>query len=152
METVRDVMSKKIIKVSPNDNIVAVSKKMLTTDTGCALVYDKNKAAGIITERDVVRRVVAKGYDISKVAVKDVMSSPVISIEPNVNIFYAGKLMKDRGFKRLPVAEKGRIIGILTDTGLSTYFTVKKKDLILKSSNIILTKSKGIITTLKDKK
>lgn len=145
-------MNKKVIKVKPSDNIVAVSKKMLTTDAGCTLVYDKNKAVGIITERDVVRRVVAKGYDINKVLVKEVMSAPVISIEPNVNIFYAGKLMKDRGFKRLPVAEKGRVIGILTDTGLSTYFTVKKKDLILNRSKVILDSSKNIITTLKDKK
>ena len=154
MEIVKNVMDKKFIKVDPNEDIVTVSKKMLKTDMGCALVYSKKskKAHGIITERDIVRRVVAKGYDSQKVLVKEVMSSPVMSIAQDINVFYAGKMMKDKKFKRLPVAHKGKIIGILTDTGLSNYFTVKKKNIILKSSKSILDKSKNIISTLKDKK
>jgi CBS domain-containing protein len=145
-------MSKKIIKASPGESIVAVSKKMLKSDTGCVIVYKDTKAVGIITERDVVRRVVAKGYDINKITVGDIMSTPVISIEPDVNIFYAGKLMKDKDFKRLPVAEHGKIIGVLTDGGLTGYFTVKKKDMIISSLKNIVNSSKGIIKTLKEKR
>ena len=147
MEIVKNVMDKKFLKVKPTDDVVFVAKKMLKGDYGCALVYEGKKAIGIITERDMVRRVVAKGCGL--VPVKTVMSGPIMSIEEDVNIFYAGKLMKDKGFKRLPVSKKGKIIGVLTDTGLTNYFTVKKKDEILKARDSFMRQRSGLMKKLK---
>jgi predicted transcriptional regulator len=84
-------------------------------NVGCLLVTKEDKIIGIVTERDLVRRVLATGIDHTSIKVKEIMSYPVIAIEPDSSLIDAVKLMASHGFRRLPVIEKdGRLVGIVT--------------------------------------
>ncbi|MEM2550161.1 MAG: CBS domain-containing protein, partial [Nitrososphaerota archaeon] len=84
-------------------------------NVGCLLVTRDNKIIGIVTERDLVRRVLATGIDHTTIKVSEIMSYPVIAIEPDSSLIDAVKLMASYGFRRLPVIEKGgKLIGIVT--------------------------------------
>jgi len=84
-------------------------------NVGCLLVTKEDKIVGILTERDLVRRVLATGIDHTSIKVKEIMSYPVIAIEPDSSLIEAVRLMASYGFRRLPVIEKGgKLIGIVT--------------------------------------
>lgn len=84
-------------------------------NVGCLLVTRGDKIVGIVTERDLVRRVLATGIDHSAIKVSEIMSYPVIAIEPDSGLIDAVKLMASYGFRRLPVIEKsGKLVGIVT--------------------------------------
>ena len=84
-------------------------------NVGCLLVTSENKIVGIVTERDLVRRVLATGINHTSIKVKEIMSYPVIAIEPDSSLIDAVKLMASYGFRRLPVIEKeGKLVGIVT--------------------------------------
>jgi len=84
-------------------------------NVGCLLVTSENKIVGIVTERDLVRRVLATGINHTSIKVKEIMSYPVIAIDPDSSLIDAVKLMASYGFRRLPVIEKdGKLVGIVT--------------------------------------
>jgi CBS domain-containing protein len=73
---------------------------------------------GVVTERDLLRRIIARGRNMDKVLLKDVMSSPLITIDPEASFGEAWKLMIEKGVRRLYVIEKGKVTGRVTQTGL----------------------------------
>jgi len=135
METVRDIMGKKFIAFSENSSVQEIAKKMGQLDLGCAVIVRNNNPIGIITERDMVKRVVAKNLDVKKTKAKDVMTTPVETIDPDANIYYVAKIMKEKGYKRYPVAKKGKFLGLVTQTDLIDYFTEQRKKFVLKYLN-----------------
>jgi signal-transduction protein with cAMP-binding, CBS, and nucleotidyltransferase domain len=85
---------------------------------GCLIVVSGEKPIGILTERDLVKKIVAKATDPQAVKVGDVMSSPLVTISPEASLRDAASLMLKSGVKRLPVTSNGRLVGIITDTDL----------------------------------
>jgi CBS domain-containing protein len=86
---------------------------------GSLIVVDDGKPIGIVTERDLVRRVIAEDKSISATKIGDIMSSPLISVGPEATISSAANVMYKNGIRRLPVIEEGRLLGIVTSTDLA---------------------------------
>lgn len=135
METVKDIMGKKVIHFDENSNVEKIAKELGKYDIGCVIITKNRRPIGIITERDMVRRVLGQELNPEKIKAKDIMTSPVQSLDQNTNIYYASKIMRERKFQRYPVISKGKIIGIITQTNLIDYFTEQRKKFVLKYLN-----------------
>jgi CBS domain-containing protein len=85
---------------------------------GALVVVERSRAVGIITERDVIHRVVNAGLDPKRTSVGEVMSSPVVTITPEASIEKAAQVMVEKRIKKLPVLKNGRLVGIITVTDI----------------------------------
>ncbi len=124
-------MIKKVITFKGDSSIKDVAEKMGKLDIGCAIIVNGQKPIGIITERDMVKRVVGKKLDVDKIKAKEIMTSPVETINPEANIYYVSKVMKEKGYKRYPVAKNGKLVGLVTQTDLINYFTEQRRKFVL---------------------
>ena len=140
METVRDIINKKLLNFDENTSVDKVAKALGRYDVGCAIITRNKKPVGIITERDMVRRVIARNLDSKKLKAKQIMTSPVESLNHNTNIYYAGKVMREKGYQRYPVVSDGKIIGVITQSDIIDYFTQQRKKFVLKYLNKSLRK------------
>jgi len=112
---VADAMTKKPIIVDPETPIHECSKLMLKEKVGSLIVRSSSKAIGIISEKDIVERVVAKSLDPRKVLAKEIMSKRLITIKPHQDILEALQLMKIEKIRKLPVIDdEENFIGLLT--------------------------------------
>src|SRR3989338_2718107 len=84
---------------------------------GSALIEENGRVIGIMTERDILRKIVAKGKNPDKV--KDIMNNPVITIDANEDISEASKIMDEKRIRRLIVVENGQIVGKITANSIS---------------------------------
>ena len=116
---VGDVMRKGVITLQQTATVSEAAKTLRSNNIGSVLVLHKGDPVGIITERDVVTKVVAIGKDPTKVQLKAVMSSPLKAIGPEVTIEECARIIRDEHIKRLPVVDKkGKLIGILSETDI----------------------------------
>ncbi len=112
---VKDVMSSPVVTVNEKETVTKVAKLMGTHDLGCIIVTGKDgKPLGIITERDLVKRVLAKNRPRYKLAAKDVMTAPLITIDPEENLSEASRRMSRLNVRRLGVMYKGELVGIIS--------------------------------------
>jgi CBS domain-containing protein len=118
---VEDLMIRDVITVDANITIREAAQIMNKFEIGCLLAIDEGKAVGIITERDLLKRIVAESRNATKTKVKDVMSSPLIVVEPDMELEDAAKLMFEMKIKKLPVVEGKRLIGLITLTDIARF-------------------------------
>ncbi|MDD4162533.1 MAG: CBS domain-containing protein [Methanothrix sp.] len=121
METeipVRDIMTRPVITANADLDILSAAKKMGSANVGSLIIVSGDKPTGILTERDLVNKVIARGIDPRNLKVAEIMTAPVVSIEPDASLREAAALMLHSGVKRLPVIFKGKLVGIITDTDL----------------------------------
>jgi CBS domain-containing protein len=85
---------------------------------GSVVVTDDNGVVGIFTERDMVRRVVAKQRDPLTTTVREVMSSPVVTCPPNTLLNDCGIVMTEKEIRRLPISDDGKLVGMITSRDL----------------------------------
>jgi CBS domain-containing protein len=110
---VKDVMNRDVEVIDGNISLNEAAKVMFEKKRGCLLVLESGKLSGIVTERDFVWKVVAKGLDSSKLKTREIMSSPIITVDPDTDLAKAAELMVKHGIRRLPVAKDGIIYGII---------------------------------------
>ena len=103
-----------VVTAAPGMTVFDVARLMLERQTGAVLIVDADRLIGIFTERDAVYRVIAQGLDARAVAVADVMTAPPVTIGPESTFGQAMLLMLDHGFRRMPVVEDGRVVGLVT--------------------------------------
>lgn len=115
---VGDVMTKGVIYVRPNENIKRVAEIMKNNDIDSVIVIDKKHGLGMITDRDIISKIVAEGKNPNTVTAAEVMSSPLITVAPHIDIDAAAKIMRDKNIRRLVVKQGDNIIGILTEFDL----------------------------------
>jgi len=118
---VKDLMSKKVNVVNENSTILSAAKVMAKSRRGYVVVLKKGKPIGILTDSDIIEKVISKNKDPSKIKVKELMSTPVIIVHPDVEISEAARIMRKNLIKRLPVVshKDGKLIGILTETDIA---------------------------------
>jgi CBS domain-containing protein len=105
---------KQPLTVAPNVTVHAAARAMADRKVGAAGVVENDRLVGIITERDVLRRVVAEGGDPMSALVADVMSSPVISVDLNTSVADAADIMRTNHIRHLAVLDAdGKVTGIL---------------------------------------
>lgn len=111
---VADAMTKSPVFVAPSTTVYDVAKHMLKKKVGCVLVKDQNRLLGIITEKDLVERVLAKNKSQKKVKAKDIMTAHMHIIDPSQDLHEAMIKMNKASVRRLPVVRNNRLIGLLT--------------------------------------
>ena len=115
---VRDVMSQNVRTVRTNSTVTEVVRKMNKFDIGSLVVVEGEKPAGIITERDILRRVLEVSLAGESMKAKEIMSSPLLTINDEASVEEAAKIMADRRIKKLPVLRDGKLVGIVTSTDI----------------------------------
>jgi len=111
---VRDVMAKNVKTVRTDDSVLNAVMKMNKFRIGSVIVTINNKPVGIITERNIMERIVQPRLDPGIVKAKDIMSSPLVTVDSYSAIEEAAKIMADKQVKTLPVLEEGKILGVIT--------------------------------------
>ena len=114
---VNEVMSKNMLTLDKSTSLQEAAEHMKKLNVGCVIVTDSNNPIGIITERDFVTKIAAEGRPLFT-EIKEVMSSPLITIDPEETIWEASELMKEKLIHKLPVKENDEIIGIITTTDI----------------------------------
>ena len=112
-KTVRDVMTAKPVCCTPETTVMEAAHKMRSDDIGDVLVQDGGSVC-IMTDRDIVVRVIAEGRDPASTTLKDVCSTDVATVSPETPIATAIGLMRDKAVRRIPVVEDGRACGIVS--------------------------------------
>ena len=115
---VRDVMSKDVKTVRPNSTINEVVRKMNKFEIGSIVVADGEKPVGIITERDILRRVLEVTVASEALKAKEIMSTPILTIDSQATTEEAATLMNSKRIKKIPVLENGKLVGIVTSTDI----------------------------------
>lgn len=119
--TVEEIMTPDVITTDVRRTVLDAARVMKERGVGCLVVMSKGEIAGIITERDIVIKVVATGLDPRMVRIEDFMSKPVITISPEATIAEASKIMATNGIRRLPVIKDGKLVGIVTERDVVHY-------------------------------
>lgn len=113
--TVADAMTRGVICVDVEDTVMDVAEIMKKNEISSVLVTEDGDGVGIITERDVICKVVAENANPKRIPAKDVMNSPLITVDPETNIDDAARQMRDKDIRRLVIAKGDKIIGILSE-------------------------------------
>ena len=114
---VKDVMISNIATLDSSSMIKDAAKLMDEKNIGCVIVTENNQPVGILTERDFVKRIASKEKPLTS-PLKDVMSSPLISIDPDETVWEAAEEMKVNNIHKLPVIKENKITGIITTSDL----------------------------------
>ena len=114
---VKEVMSKSVVSVDASATATDAAKMMEDTGAGAVVVLDKNMPIGIATERDFAIKITAHSYPIDT-PVRRIMSSPLIFIDPNSDLWVASDLMSTRKVQKLPVIDEDKVVGIITSSDL----------------------------------
>jgi len=109
-----DAMTKAPILVHPDDKLIKCVNKMIKGEVGSLVVARDNQLLGIITEKDLINKALGKNLDIKKKTAKDIMTTRMIKIDPNQDLYDAILLMSREEVRRLPVTKEDRFIGLLT--------------------------------------
>lgn len=113
--TVGDIMTRGVICVDVLDTVKGAAEVMSKNDISAVMVNENGKGVGIITERDITKKIVAEGENPKNIASRDIMTSPIITVAPNAGIDDAARLMRDNDIRRLIVSHKDKIVGVLSE-------------------------------------
>ena len=117
---VADVMNKGVQTTGPDGLVHDAAQKMNKYSIGSLVVVSGGKLAGIITERDILKRLASTDGDMRKTKVNEVMTKNVVMIEPDADLEEAIDAMNEYKIKKLPVVSQGKLIGIITASDVCT--------------------------------
>jgi CBS domain-containing protein len=115
---VKDVMVEDVKTMSSGESILKATEMMNDSEIGCVIVTEKGKPVGIVTERDILNKVVFNRRNPAETKLKDVMSKPLVTVDPQVKITEAVQVMIRKKIKKLVVAKGDDLLGILSLTDL----------------------------------
>ncbi|MGB0856190.1 MAG: cyclic nucleotide-binding/CBS domain-containing protein [Nitrosopumilus sp.] len=121
--TIADVMTKSVISVDASVTVNEAAKMMEDAKVGAVIIMENNTPVGIVTDRDFAVKIVAHAYQITT-PVKQIMSSPLFSINSDESVRIAADLMHDRGIRKLPVIDDDNVVGIITATDIVNLLAV----------------------------
>ena len=115
MSSVKDLMTKKVITINLKKSVFDAAVLMNEKKVGCLVIMDVEMPIGIVSERDFVRRVVVKNLPL-ETTVSEIMSKPLITIDPDSSIRKAARVMIKNNIRRLPVVKDNKLVGIIVVT------------------------------------
>lgn len=118
MITTDEYMSKPVVTAQSDIVIQDVCRLMDEKNIGSIAIVDGEQLVGIVTERDIVRKVIPRGIDVSSTAISEVMTNDVITVDRKASLMEVAALMKEHTMRRLIVLEEGRPVGIITSRDL----------------------------------
>jgi len=113
---VKDIMTSPVVTIDEDDSVSKAAQLMTKHNLGCVIVTSKKekKPLGIITERDLVTRVLAKNTQPTKLTAKEVMTSPLITVDPDETLSEVARRMSRLDIRRMGVMYKGNLVGIIS--------------------------------------
>ena len=114
--TARDVMDSKVLMVDAVASVSDAIKLMVSTETWSLIVEKGGLPLGVVTDRDVLRRCLAKGIAPEMMKTEEIMSSPIISVAPDEHLGKIMETMVQKDIRRVFVVENGKIVGRVTQT------------------------------------
>ena len=125
--TIADIMTKSVISVDSTMTINETAKMMEDAKVGAVIIMENNTPIGIVTDRDFAVKVAAHAYQISE-PVKQIMSSPLVSINSDEPVRSAADLMHGREVRKLPVIKDEQVVGIITASDIVNLLAVCVED------------------------
>ena len=116
---VKDAMTTNVKTVTPDSPLVDVIQKMNKFEIGSVVVVQRRRPVGIITERDILRKIIEPWIDPKIVKAREIMSTPPITIKDDAPLEEAAETMMKNRIKKLPVVKNEKVIGIVTATDLA---------------------------------
>lgn len=110
---VKDIMTKDVASLNPNDTVEQAAKLMKQHDVGSIPVCDNQAVIGIVTDRDITLRSTAAGQNFKNQSVRDIMSSNPVLGKPDMDVQDAARIMSERQIRRLPIVEGNNLVGIV---------------------------------------
>ena len=114
---VKQIMSNSVVSVDSSITATDAAKMMEDTGVGAIVVLDHNIPIGLVTDRDFAIKITAHSYPIDT-PVRRIMSSPLISIDPNSDLWVASDLMSTRKVRKLPVIDDDHVVGMITSSDI----------------------------------
>ena len=111
---VADFMSPRLVQVTPDTTVRRCAELLAENRVGSAVVNENNALAGIVTEEDFTKKVVAKGLDPNKVLARDIMTKEVLSIDPDSTVYAAILELNSKRVKHLPVISGKKVMGMIS--------------------------------------
>jgi CBS domain-containing protein len=124
MPKVKDVMTTTVITIESNKTVAEATALMAENDVSNLIVMDNNTPTGIVTERDFVRRVLAKDKP-SKTKISEIMSTPLKLIDPDAPLKEAARIMVRKRIRKLPVIKDNKLVGIITTNDFARHLSKK---------------------------
>ncbi|HEY9246088.1 MAG TPA: CBS domain-containing protein [Candidatus Methanoperedens sp.] len=115
---VKDIMTREVAAIDIKSNVPQLATKMLELNVGSILITDNNRPVGIVTERDIVKKIVSKNRKPADISIKELMTTPLITIPVTEDVTDAMQKMVKLQIRRLPVVENAKLVGIVTDMDL----------------------------------
>lgn len=111
-------MNNNVVTITKDRPVVDAADLMRKNSIGCVIVIDNDVPIGIVSERDIIRKVVAKRRDPSATVTEDIMSMNLITVETNMEIKDVSQRMVQYNIKKIPVVRDGKLRGIITSTDI----------------------------------
>ena len=110
-------MEKDVVLVEASESVATAVKTMLDRNVWSLVVCKDELPVGFVSERDIIRRCFTKGFDPEHSRLESVMSSPLVTAEPDTPLIQIIRLLAEKNIRRVYIVEKGQIIGRITQTG-----------------------------------
>ena len=117
--SIKEVMTRDVRACEPNATVANAAKVMAQEDVGPVPIVEDGRLVGIVTDRDIVVRVVAEGRDPNATTVKEIASTDLVTVSPGDDLDEALKLLAERQVRRLPVVEGDRLVGIVAQADVA---------------------------------
>ena len=124
--SIKEVMTRDVRACEPNATVADAAKVMAQEDVGPVPIVEDGRLVGIVTDRDIVVRVVAEGRDPNATTVKEIASTDLVTVSPGDDLDEALKLLAERQVRRLPVVEGDRLVGIVAQADVARLGKDKK--------------------------
>lgn len=118
---VEDAMIRDVIAVDATSTVKEAVEIMNEHEIGCLVVIKNHRLTGILTERDILKRVLAATKDPKKTKVGEIMTTRVFTVSPETDLEEAARLMFENDVKKLPVVSEGKLVGLVTLTDLARF-------------------------------
>lgn len=128
MTTVGEVMTQGVISIREEASVEEAIKTMGERHVSCLIVEKKDKTDidGIVTRKDIINKVVGIGRDIKKTKVSEIMSKPLMTVNPQMDVMCVARLMAQANVRRFPVRQNDTIVGIISNSDIFRYYFIDK--------------------------
>ncbi len=115
---VGEIMVREVVTTTSEESVAEAIKKLVAADVGTLVVIENSKPIGIVTRGDILRAI-ANNLDLNKTKIADIMTSPVITSKPDVDMEKIAEIMRDNRIKRVPIVDdNGNLVGIISETDM----------------------------------
>ena len=109
-----DVKGRRVFSIAPDESLLRAMQVMAAEEIGALLVMDRGELLGVLSERDYARKVILMNRSSRDTPVRDIMTSPVLTVQPADSVQHCMQLMTERRVRHLPVVAAGKVEGLLS--------------------------------------